>query len=1132
MPIDFATCVSVHDSLKHILELTGEGQDPLSQDWLVCPHPAMMRWMSRQIANQRGVCAQLEMKSFSALFDELHLLAWNRPPIEPSLAHLTWAILDVAPILAYQEPRAMALRKAFPGGAQGEALSRANTSALPGSRLLAAQNLAETIKRLLTYRAHWLRAWSQGSDLVPQGSPEWWPLLWRALKERVGATLNEDVIPQTCARLMSRRHEIAFQMRRLFIIGRAQYDGLTLNLIKTLSELTHVVCISTDPSGATSQALSHLLASETLPEDLGLRSPFTQAVGALWGAHLTRLDLSYAVPVEGLPQADHPLHLPLNGSIRPLSSLSLEGLESTTLLHRLRSELACAKSLPIHPQKLEQQICLDRSIQFHSCHSELRQVEALYQSICATLRRKPELRARDFLVSCVEIERFVPLIEAVFHGEDGKLGAEISRPHGLNPFTDLLLQLMQLSMGRAYRYDVFQLLKNPLVSERFQLDLADILALEAWLKRAGVRWGIDGAHRARFGLPEEELNTWNFGLERLLLGALVGDEISLFKGVSPSALGEGEALLTRFLDFFIVLKDLMGTLCQASTPKVWTQTLVRAARCLTRPDEETRWLLQELDADLYHSLRKNAGDRPLSPQAIMRALEGGLGRKPILTGGGRDLIRFYPLDQSYGVPSKVLCLLDMSDGRFPMAVQSNHLDPMTLAPLPTDRFRGFEQQAQLGLSLFAVREELQIFYTGRTPVGEPLSPAPVIQALIEELSGRYEPEGGKPLVDLLTTKHPLHPFSPSNFEGDEEGQPTENTLSHDPLWLEGARVWREAQTNPSPRPPFAIGGVEEPARGVKHARVDLLNQLLKNPSEFFLKRGVGMSILKDEMGTRERELLELDGLQSWSLRNRTLQLALALVEEGKELSEEVGYVFERVRAEGLLPAGKMGVVSFEQSFEGVAALVQRFKEARGDKARTPLSISLALPSGRTVRVEHDSLYQDQLIFTTPSKYLRGESPQGKRLLEPWLYHVAMSASGQAYQGTSLVATDGSFERFPQLDQGVAQALLDGWIEGLEHGLTRPLRFDPDLSWRFLEGRREGDPLKALHSGWQYSHLKEDLYARKTFEGGIIWGESDEVLPEFESAAELYFGPLERALNEPLPTPLEELTAGLKGKSHD
>ena len=1128
MPIKFATCASICDSVELLLALTGEGSDPLTQAWLICPHPAMMRWVSRSIADQRGVCAQLEMKSSAKLFHELHLLAWGRPPAEASLAQLTWAILDVAPIVAYQEPRAVALRRTFPGGAQGEALNRADASALPGSRFLAAQALADTVKRLLAYRSHWLRAWSAGSDVVPEGSPEWWPLLWRALKERLGSSLNEAQVSETCARLKGRAASVRSQLNQVIFLGRSQYDALTLTLMRELSELTEVTCISTDPSASTAPAIERLWGEGPPPVDLGLRSPLTQASGVLWGAHLNRLDLSYGVPVDSLPPPDHPLHLPTNPSPRPLTAA---WGEERSLLQQLRGALARAEPLPSQPAQLKELKVKDRSVQLHSCHSELRQVEALYQSISASLRRSPELRPRDVLVLCADIERFVPLIEAVFHGEDGKLGAEISRPHGLNPFTDLLLQLMQLSMGRAYRYDVFQLLKVPLVSQRFKLELADILALEAWLKRSGVRWGLDGAHRARFGLPEEELNTWSFGLERLLLGALVGDDVSLFKGISPSALGEGEAILTRFLDFFVVLKDLMGTLCQPATPKAWTQTLVRAARCLTRPDEETRWLLQELDSDLYHTLRKSAGERPLSPQAIMRALEGGLGRKPMLTGGGRDLIRFYPLDQAYGVPSRVLCLLDMSDGRFPVPVQSGHLDPIALAPLPTDRFRVFEQQSQLGLSLFAVRDELQVFYTGRTAVGEPLAPAPIVQALCDELSGRYQREGDHDLIEELTTRHPLHPFSPSNFEGDEEGNPTEDTLSHDPLWLDGARVWREAQTNPSPRPPFAIGGVEEPARGVKHARVDLLNQLLRNPSEFFLKRGVGMSILKDEAGTRERELLELDGIQSWSLRNRTLQLALALVEEGRSLSEEVSYVFERVRAEGLLPAGKMGVVSFEQSFEGIAALVERFKEARGDKERTPLSISLSLPSGRSLRVENESFYHDKLIFTTPSKHMSGDSPQGRRLLEPWLYHVAMSASGRAYEGASLVAADGSFERFPQLDQGVAQSLLDGWIEGLEHGLTRPLRFDPDLSWRFLQGRREGDPLKALHKGWERSHLREDLYAKRTFEGGLIWGESDEVLPEFESAAELYFGPLEQALNEPTPTPLEELTAVMKGGSH-
>jgi exodeoxyribonuclease V gamma subunit len=805
------------------------------------------------------------------------------------------------------------------------------------------------------------------------------------------------------------------------------------------------------------------------------------------------------------------------------------------LLEELKRSIALAEPLPTTPRSLslsdEQRSSVLNSVRLHNCHSALRQVEALYQAINASVRRDPTLHPRDFLVLCADIEGFVPLIEAVFHGREGRLGAEISRPHGLNPFSDLLTQLMQLSLGRAYRYDVFQLLKLPLVSERFKLSLADILSLEAWLKRAGVRWGVDGAHRARFGLPPDELNTWTFGLDRLLLGALVGDDVSLFKGISPSALGEDEALLAKFLDFFVVLKELIQALWEPATPKAWAQNLTRAARCLSAPNEETRWLLQELESDLYHTLARHAGQRPLSPQAITRALEGGLGRKPMLTGGGGDLVRFYPLDQAYALPSKVICLLDMSDGRFPLPFPPNRLDPLTLAPLPTDRHRGFEQLSHVGLSMLAAERELHVFYTGRTPVGEPLEPAPVVLALIEELRGRFSLgegalSGKRDLISAITTQHPLHPFSPQGFVGDEEGNPTEETLSHEPRWLKGAEVWREAQRNPIPRPPFALGGVEEPARQVKRARVETLRQLLKNPSEFFLKRGVGMSLSRDELVTRERELLELDGLQSWSLRHRTLELALALEEEGRPLGDEVKAIFERVRAEGLLPAGKMGVVSFEQSFEGVAALVERFKDTRDGRPKTPVALSLSLPSGRSLRVEKEELYEDRLIFTTPSNHLGKEGPRGKRLLEPWLYHVAMSASGRPYQGASLVAADGSFDRFPPLDQGNAQRLLDGWLVGLEAGLLRPLRFDPELSWSYLEGRRKGDPLKELNSAWGYSSLQEDLYAKRAFEGEQIWGGA-EIEPEFEQTAELYYGALERAVYEPEMTPIEALSESLK-----
>lgn len=1118
MTLSVNTCLSARHGLPHLLALTEAHGDPLCQDWVVCPHPLMSRWVSQRVAARRGLRAQLELKSTSTLYHAVHLAAWGRPPAQPSRAQLTWAALGAAAEVAERDPRAASLRRSFPRlKPSGEG------APVPGRRYLAAQSLAEGARRLLALRPAWLARWSEGGDEVPEGAAPWWPPFWRALKARLASAaeregLDEGHLAATCAELAAHPSRLRARVRRVIFFGHHRYDAATLTLASALAGLLEVHFISLDPALATPEALAALRAPEAGGAEGALSprlsSPLPQAVGAGWSAHLDRAGRAARAALSCPPALPAPSPALLPSPPRPL--WSPEGAQGEgearpappSLLERLQGAVARGEPLPARPAPHP---AGDRSVQLHSCHSELRQVEALYQALSASFRRDPALRPRDALVLCADVERFVPLIEAVFNGEGGRLGAEISRPHGLNPFTDLLTQLMSITLGRAYRYDVFQLLKLPLVSARFRLALADILALEAWLKDSGVRWGFDAAHRARVGLTDDELNTWRFGLDRLLMGALVGDDAGIFEGVSPSPVGESDTLLVRFLDFYVVLRECVERLREPQPPRDWARALVDAARCLSRPDASTRWLFQELEADLYHTFGGGAGAQLVSPQAVARALEGGVGRKPTLTGDGRDLVRFYPLDQAHGVPAALVCLLDMSEGRFPSAEPAAHADPVDLAPSPVDRHPTLEQLAQLGVSALAAERALLVFYTGRTPAGEPLSPAPAITALLDELRGRFAVEAQEDLVEALTTRHPLHPFSPQSFEGDEDGNPTEDTLSHDPLWLESARVWRAAQTNPVARPPFAEEGVEEPARAFRRPRVDTIQQCLKNPAEFFLRRGVGLSLVKDEVVSRERELLELDGLQAWGLKSRALELAHHLEEDGRDPREHVEYVFERVRAEGLLPVGKMGLVSFEQSFEEICALMARFREHREGRSKTPMSFGLTLPSGRPLRVEGEGLYEDKLIFTTPSRALRLDGFRGERLLGPWLYHVALSASERPYSGAALVAPDGEYRRFPALAPPAARELLDGWLTGLEAGLRRPLRFDPDLSWRFLEARAQGAPLEALNKAWPEARVSKDIYARRAFDGRVIWGDEGEIHPEFERAAELFLGPLYAAV---------------------
>ena len=95
----------------------------------------------------------------------------------------------------------------------------------------------------------------------------------------------------------------------------------------------------------------------------------------------------------------------------------------------------------------------------------------------------------------------------------------------LNPLLALATRLLEMAGGRATASEVLDLAALPAVRRRFGLDDDALARVERWVQDSGVRWGLDPAHRAEYGLGGVAQNTWRAGLDRVLLGvAMAGDE--------------------------------------------------------------------------------------------------------------------------------------------------------------------------------------------------------------------------------------------------------------------------------------------------------------------------------------------------------------------------------------------------------------------------------------------------------------------------------------------------------------------------------------------------------------------------------------------------------------------------------
>src|SRR5690606_27608460 len=250
----------------------------------------------------------------------------------------------------------------------------------------------------------------------------------------------------------------------------------------------------------------------------------------------------------------------------------------------------------------------DPSLQLHSCHTRLRELQVLRDQLRALFddeRFDPPLQPREVAVLAPDIDPYLPYLEAVF----GDRGRDDAIPYALadasplanEPLAEVFVRLLALPVSRFGLHETLDLLASPALAEANGLDAPAIERLQAWLEAAGARWGLDGAHRARFDAPDDDAYTWAFALDRLLLGHASGSDalITATDGriVAPLPDLEGGAL------------DALDTLVRL------LRVLARHARVLGEAMPPAQWrerLLELLDALL---------PRPPSSPASQRALD-------------------------------------------------------------------------------------------------------------------------------------------------------------------------------------------------------------------------------------------------------------------------------------------------------------------------------------------------------------------------------------------------------------------------------------------------------------------------------------------------------------------------------
>ena len=1024
--------------LADALRTPAPGQPLLAPDVILIPQAAMRRWLQATLARRHGIAANLEFLTPGEFVARALDANLGKTDGDLDAGSLHWRLYAALTDPAVVAKPAMAQLAAYMAG--DDALK---PWALAGE-------LSRVFEKYQAWRRDWLLRWEAGA-----GTDDPQAILWRA----VAAGRNHRVrrIQEYLTRFGDGGALPSGLPARLFAFGTLNVSPDVLRVMATqarVGTLHFYLPTPTREYWGDLQSLGARLRAGADPfGDEASENPLLRDWGAA-GKDFMALLGSYEVVHPSGEIAAYADPETATGTSRA------EGGLHNSLLHRMQADLLHRRATPSGARR-DGVDADDPSLQAHACHTRLRELQVLHDRLRALLedpRFNPPLQPREIAVLAPDIDPYAPYLDAVFSGpvrDGGASGHTIpyaladASPLAGEPLAGVFLRLLALPVARFGLEEMLDLLASPPLAEAAGLDAADFERLHGWLHAAGARWGLDAAHRARLGAPPDEAYTWQFALDRLLLGHASGSDDAIEGAghvVAPWADLEGGALdaldaLVRLLRVLARHQRLFG---EALPPSQWRERLLALLSALLpkppatadaqRALERLRTLIDDFAKQAAH-----AGFEAPVPIEVVRAhftaqLTEADTRAPLLT-GGVSFARMVPMRL---LPFRVICLLGMNDGDFPRRDPAAGLNRLT-AELGTDQRRFGDRSTRdddryLFLQLFcAAQDVFYVSWLGADPrdgsVREP-------SALVDELlaaAGAYHAQPEQAARELAL-RHPLQPFSPAAFGADDARH-----FSYRGHWQAASERLSGARDT---LPPWmkASHVLTEPVDAEQALSIDALRRFLLAPAEQFLRQRLGLRLPEIDAAGEDIEPLQAParGLQRHALQRAVFDALLA--------DTEIEAMQPLLRARGLLPSGFLGRRALQQVVGDVEAYAHGFAHWRGDAAVQSLPLEIDLDGLRL---------HGRLADAWPQGIARLQfgKPSGRTTIRNGLDWLLATAAGVDLPFVEFHEAEGGGVG-PHLREPITRDTAMNALRALlalrAEGLRRPLPFAPYSGWALFD----------------------------------------------------------------------------------
>ena len=1032
---------------------------PLQPEVFLVQSNGMKHWLEMALADDSalGICAATRMELPSAFLWQIYrsVLGAQAVPVHMPFdkSALVWRLLRLLPQVAKQEAVYQPLAHYLASHSDGRKLYQL------------AQQVADVLDGYQSYRADWLADWAQGRDVLQahagpaQPLPEdqvWQAHLWRALQTDVGESQAQASRAAVHAQFMQALKALAPSARpaglphRVVVFGISALPMQAVEALAALGKFCQVMMVVQNPCrhywshvvdgraslhARTRQKSKSGVPIPLLPSDPADLHAQAHPLLASWG----KQGRDYLHLLDGYDQPE--TYAQVLQKIEVFETPQAAQGQHLNQLQQLQADILDLEPLPVCPQP---EPPADGSITLVTTHSAQREVEVLHDQILAWLDADPALQPRDVMVMVPDMVQFAPHIQAVFgrfaQGTARHIPFSVADTSSREmPLVQALERLLGLTTSRISLADGLSLFEVAAVQKRFGLQAADVRVLQNWLTRAGVRWGLDAAHRQSWGLPQAsgmDQNTWAFGLRRLLMGYATGPGLA-WQGVEPlpEVGGLSAQLLGSLAQWLQAIDRHLHAVSQDQTPSQWVSTLqALLADFFEASDDAEARLLAQLQQQLQRWLQlcEQAALTTALPLVVVRehwlAQIEAPGLHQRFLGGG---VQFATLMPMRAIPFKVVCLLGMNDKDYPRQTLPRDFDLLARQWRAGDRSRREDDRYLFLEALLSARDKLYISWQSHRATDNAEQPTSVLVAqLMDVLRARFA-HAPKPVLQ------PLQAFSPRYFEAGSGFR----TYATDWQLAMGRREGRgeglgEGACQAAANSSVSAAAVASSCSAKSTLDVEALQAFLRHPVEVYWRQRLAVRIAQPEAAAPEDEPFALDGLAQYQLGQSLLQ------------ADNAEDALQALRGQGQLPMAAFGRKLGHDLLHKAQEVRERAMPwlAHYPDSLPPQPLSLVI-EGVTLTGALRGLRQGPSgwlqLSLQPGAVTHGKGnalPRWDKWVNLWVVHVLICASaspGAQPLRSVLLGIDGE-TTLASLSVAEAKAQLQAWLQAYAQAWQAPL----------------------------------------------------------------------------------------------